>query len=332
MEPNPPPQPSPTLVAPRVPCIAPGVSRELATKESPTNVTAAPADYRPGTGTLKLWKSAIDSLDKMIDSSWSECSNRELKRRQEALPAIMGSILRLAAHGTGAELYATGVTATRREHTAFNTASHRSYPFLDSDDAYTVRETFIRYTSSYLGSSMCVSPLCPGTVVYGDQNRQNHPILPPTLPFYQKNPSNTFQYLPLKLQWQGGGSEVPYAAIAAEAAVGRFSIVTRDALPDSIDYLRNPLKLNEHNLIILMDHLRASERSEELPEHKRFQFNEPKPGWRMQGFMMECQPGSVMHYPPEAWAYALFQADIRTHGVPQRTDLYMPEGPLLIPE
>ncbi|KDN34355.1 hypothetical protein RSAG8_12560, partial [Rhizoctonia solani AG-8 WAC10335] len=45
---------------------------------------------------------------------------------------------------------------------------------------------------------------------------------------------------------------------------------------------------------------------------------------------MERQPGSVMHYPPEAWAYALFQADIRTHGVPQRTDElpeFSPEEP-----
>ncbi|CUA76341.1 Dynein heavy chain 9, axonemal [Rhizoctonia solani] len=309
-----------TRVASQVPQLAPGIQHEYPQIDSSTIPTPAPEDYKPTVETVNYWKHTLEDLTKMADTSWAECSTAELKRRQEMLPYIMSIAAKVASHGTGAEIFTTGVTANRKAHVAFNTASSQSYPFLNSKVAEEIRGIFTTYTSRFIGPAMCVSPRCPGVVVYGDPNRGNHPVLPPSLPSHEQNQLLTHQYLSLKMQWQGGGSEVPYNIIAQEAAMGRYSIVTRAALPAPLEFLQDPMTMSKESLDILMDHLRASDRGDELPPKRRFQFNEPAPGWCMQIYRTDRNPFAVIDYPPESWAYALFLQDLESDGPPPRED------------
>ncbi|KAG8685352.1 hypothetical protein FRC11_010726, partial [Ceratobasidium sp. 423] len=278
----------------------------------------APKDYAITPNDSVRWENLIHEISELAECTWAECSKCELTRQQERLPILVADLLSLLAHGTGAELYAVGAMAKRNDHQGFHTASPRSYHFLNQQESFDTRAVFAKYIYDYIGPAMCVSPRCPAPVVYGDPDRQNHPILPEDTMSHARNQALTYDYLSSKLQWQGGSIEVPYKAIEKEAAKGRFSIVLRDSLPESIPYLRNPMLMGPEELGILTRHLRASDR-QELPLNKRFQFSEPRPGVKIHGYQIK-RALSTLRYRPESWAYRLFLEDIRELGTPERKD------------
>ncbi|KDN40417.1 hypothetical protein RSAG8_08180, partial [Rhizoctonia solani AG-8 WAC10335] len=206
-----------------IPTIGSGawVGTSTKTKSNPTTddqTYPAPVDFKPPTCTVKNWRDALDQLSAMVDLSWAECSSCELKAQLEEVPYLCASLASLLACGNGAKVYRTGVTVARSEYTTFHTTSPHSYHFLSGPEAEGARDNFSRFVFDSIGAGMCVASHCPAPVMHADVNWQNHPLFPAVmLPSDMQNRFLAFQYLSLKLQWQGGGADVLYSIIAQEA-------------------------------------------------------------------------------------------------------------------
>ncbi|CAE6437910.1 unnamed protein product [Rhizoctonia solani] len=121
-----------------------------------------------------------------------------------------------------------------------------------------------------------------------------------------------FDYQRHKLSWQGGGMEVPYDRIKADAEQGRYCIVKADNVPPDIMFVENPFTMPAEHVDPWFEYLTWCDTAQ-VPEDRRFQFAQPDPdGAEVDGYQTVQSPGVRMEYGAEAHSYALFVQGMET--------------------
>ncbi|KAG8725883.1 hypothetical protein FRC11_001268, partial [Ceratobasidium sp. 423] len=77
--------------------------------------------------------------------------------------------------------------------------------------------------------------------------------------------------------WQGGAPRVPYDLIQDEYERNEYTIVKKEALPDGLEYLIDPMIMSESQVDSMIAHIGAGDNNELSPE-RVFQFNQWAPG------------------------------------------------------
>ncbi|KEP45187.1 hypothetical protein V565_306010, partial [Rhizoctonia solani 123E] len=164
-------------------------------------------------------------------------------------------------------------------------------------------------------------PECPGPVVYGDLDRDNHPLMPKDLlAKIERKRLYIFDYQCHKLRWQGGGMEVPYDQIKTDADEGRYQIVKADNVPPDVTFVKNPFMMPAEHVDPWFSYLIQCDTAQ-LPEDWQFQFARPDPdGVEVDRYQAVRSPRVRMEYGPEAHSYALFVQGIETANPEARDD------------
>ncbi|KEP46070.1 hypothetical protein V565_220460, partial [Rhizoctonia solani 123E] len=244
------------------------------------------------------WNLALDELRDRTSESWTGCTSRELKFRRSNVLENLCQVLDIVAWGTGTEFFATGVAAS-------------------PDSAQGSRQFAMRY----LGPALCTGPECPGPAIYGDLDRENHPLMPKELlATTEQKRVYIFDYQRHKLSWQGGGMEVPYDRIKADAEQGRYHIMKADNVPPDIMFVENPFTIPAEHVDPWFEYLTWCDTAQ-VPEDWQFQFARPDPdGAKVDGYQTVRSPGVRMEYGPEAHSYALFVQGMETTNPEPRED------------
>ncbi|EUC56770.1 hypothetical protein RSOL_196090 [Rhizoctonia solani AG-3 Rhs1AP] len=283
-------------------------------------------DYVPSPRRMREWKGTLNELREMTSASWTGCSAHELKTRRSNVAENLRQVLDILYWGVGVECFATGaIVSPISGHQGFCTSSSRLDQFLYSGEGIRAMKSFNKYAVKSLGPALCTVAECPGPVVYGDLDRENHPVMP------RDESASTdrkrifiFDYQRHKLRWQGGGLEVPYHRIQSDAENQRYDIVRVESIPAEVPYLENPLTMPHEHVEAWFRFLVKCD-SAQLPEDRQFQFARPiLDGPEVNGYQAIRAPGIRMNYGPDAHSYALYvqgleQADpaVREDGLPQ---------------
>ncbi|KDN33576.1 hypothetical protein RSAG8_13332, partial [Rhizoctonia solani AG-8 WAC10335] len=281
-----------------------------------------PLDYQVDEYTRSNWNTVIRNLKSFIGRSWLDCEPEEVEWRQTTLIDDMRWLSQMIAYATGCELYVTGTMMSGGQPHAFHTTSPRSLHFADSETGIRTRKDFATHVLTYIHAyrnALCVSPQCPGAVVSPNLSRQNHPLFP-VYDFTQVEKQRALhEYFSFKLQWQGGESEVPYDLIEEDGSSGRWEIVRQEVLPDTVPYMRHPMKMAPLEVLAWVNHLIDGDR-QVIPESKRFQYEQPLPGILRQGYQSLRTSDAVVTYGPDAHAYAQYLHNLPSPEQPPRND------------
>ncbi|CAE6440281.1 unnamed protein product [Rhizoctonia solani] len=230
-------------------------------------------EYAILSGTSESWHRTLKLLGTFLGRGWAQCSAEELVRRQTITPKLLSDILNLLGFATGSEIYATGAMMAREGGQSFDMATPRAERFLQTKEGAENRTRFTHYVSSYIGEGLCNSVACPAPAVYPDTARSNHPTFPVgDIESISTRRRLLHDYLSLQLQWQGGSAHVPYGLIKEDFKQGAFSIVKKEAIPDDIEYLKDPSLMTEAEASSMIAHLIAGD-SQDLPAGREFRFN-----------------------------------------------------------
>ncbi|CCO37250.1 hypothetical protein BN14_11405 [Rhizoctonia solani AG-1 IB] len=150
---------------------------------------------------------------------------------------------------------------------------------------------------------LCTDIECPNPTVIGAPGHSNRPILPSPPDILQQEQRNLHEYFKALLQWQGGVDSVPYSMIAEQNSKGEYDIVSHHVYPSGASQFQSPFEMTAEETRIWTNHILEGDRMQ-IPEERRFQFDLPRPGLRVNAYQSQRAPQAKIQFLPHALAYA----------------------------